>query len=91
MLTDNDVLVGNIRESLPIMCVQRKAGKIIPTESDYVKSNIDSFGNEIGQTTNYITSMYEVQSRFHKNSNEYKILDYRIKCGQLYQQNVIKY
>ena len=33
--------------------------------------------------------MFEVQARFPENSREYRILDYRIKCGQLYQQNSI--
>ncbi|RAZ74726.1 hypothetical protein DK853_43705, partial [Klebsiella oxytoca] len=32
---------------------------------------------------------FEVQARYAKNSREYRILDYRIKCGQLYQQNQI--
>ena len=73
------------------MCAQRRAEKCIPTEADFVQTNINSFGNEIGQTTNWITSMYEIQSRYEKDSEEYKILDYRIKLGQLYQQNTIKY
>lgn len=33
--------------------------------------------------------MFEVQARYPKGSREYQILDYRIKCGQLYQQNTI--
>ena len=89
MLTDNRVLVENTRQLPALMCAQRKAEKIIPTEEDFVKSNIGSFGNEIGQTTNWITGMYEVQSGFDRGSTEYEILDYRIRCGQLYQQNSI--
>lgn len=69
------------------MCVQRKAEKIIPTEEDFISSNIASFGNEIGQTTNWITSMYEVQAGYPRDSVEYQTLAYRIRCGQLYQQN----
>lgn len=89
MLTDNRVLVSRL-DSLPaLMCAQRKATKKIPTEDDFVKSNIESFGNDIGQTTNWITSMFEVRSRFEKGSREYEELDYRIRCGQLYQQNAI--
>lgn len=89
MLTDNDVLVRNLIVQPALMCAQRRADKCIPTEEDFVKSNIASFGNEIGQTTNYITSMYEVRSRFEPGSKEYETLSYRIKCGQLYQQNSI--
>ncbi len=89
MLTDNDVLVRNLLPLPALMCAQRKADKIIPTEEDFIRSNIDSFGNDIGKTTNWTTSMFEVQSRFEKSSEEYKMLEYRIKCAQLFQQNAI--
>lgn len=91
MLTDNDVLVSKHRELPALMCIQRKATKRIVTEQDSIQSNIDSFGDDIGKTTNWITSMFEVQARFEKGSREYEELDYRIRCGQLYQQNAIKY
>lgn len=89
LLTDNSVLVNNLRELPALMCVQRKARKVVPTEDDMIRANIDSFGDDIGKTTNRITSMFEVISQFQKDSKEYKTLDYRIKCGQLYQQNAI--
>ena len=89
MLTDNPVLIRK-HISLPsLMCIQRKAGKKISVEEDFVQSNIDSFGNDIGQTTNWITSMFEVRAQFPEDSEEYKVLSYRIRCGQLYQQNAI--
>lgn len=83
------LLVNNTKALPAIVCVQRKAPKCVPTEEDLVQSNIDSFGNAIGAVTNKITSMFEVQARYPKDSREYRILDYRIKCGQLYQQNAI--
>ena len=89
MLTDNDVLIRNHRDLPAIMCVQRKAKKMVPTEEDTVNSNIASFGNEIGQVTNRTTSMYEVRSHFNQSDKEYEVLNYRIMCGQLIQQNVI--
>ena len=89
MLTDNPVLVNNIRPLPTIMCAQRNANKIIVTEESLIKSNIDSFGDDIGKTTNRITSMFDVQSQFEPGSEEYKVLEYRIMCGQLYQQNAI--
>ena len=89
MLTDNKVLVEKLKVTPVLMCAQRRAKKKIPSDDDFVRSNIESFGNEIGQTTNWITSMFEVQSHFEKGSKEYEILDYRIKCGQLFQQNAI--
>lgn len=89
LLTDNEVLVNNLVELPAIMCVQRRAAKKIVAEEDLIEANINSFGSDIGQTTNRITSMFEVRSKFPVGSKEYDILDYRIKCGQLYQQNSI--
>lgn len=89
MLTDNRVLVDNLRPLPALMCVQRKAKKKIVQEEDFIRANINSFGDDIGKTTNRITSMFEVQARYPKDSEEYRILDYRIKCGQLFQQNAI--
>lgn len=89
MLTDNKVLVNKLKVSPALMCAQRRAEKIVPNEEDFVRSNIESFGNDIGQTTNWITSMFEVRSHFPKGSVEYETLSYRIRCGQLYQQNAI--
>lgn len=88
-LTDNRVLVENIRPTPTIFCVQRKGAKIDVLEDDLIRSNIASFGDDIGRTTNWITSMFDVQAQYPAGSVEYETLDYRIKCGQLYQQNAI--
>lgn len=87
MLTDNPILVNKMHELPALMCAQRKAEKKISTEEDFIESNMASFGNDIGRTTNWITSMFEVQSHYDETSREYKELAYRIRCGQLYQQN----
>lgn len=87
MLTDNSVMVRKAKCEPALMCAQRKASKCISTEEDFVKSNIDSFGNDIGQTTNWITSMFEVRSGYDPGSDEYRTLSYRIRSGQLFQQN----
>lgn len=87
--TDNKIIIKHTLNSATIECVQRKADKIIPTESDMVKANKLAFGDEIGTTTNRITAMIERQSIFSSDSEEYKVLDYRIKCGQHFQQNSI--
>lgn len=89
MLTDNNVLVSKLQQLPTLMCAQRKAKKRISTDEDFIRSNIESFGNDIGQTTNWITSMFEVRSHYDKGSDEYDELSYRIRCGQLYQQNAI--
>lgn len=88
-LTDNNVLVSSLEPLPALMCAQRRADKTVPDELDFIKSNISSFGNEIGATTNKITSMYDVRAGYSPTTREYEVLSYRIKCGQLYQQNSI--
>ena len=88
-LTDNAVILRRLFSVPAIFCVQRKAAKKVPSEQDLMESNIASFGNNIGVVTNRITSMYEVQSHFPAACVEYDTLSYRIRCGQLYQQNEI--
>ena len=87
MITDNKVLVGKHKLLPALMCLQSTAAKIVPTEEDFIQSNINGFGNEIGKITNRITSMYEVRTKFDEDSREYEELTYRIQCGQLLQQN----
>ena len=87
LLTDNEVLVNNYHNLPAIMCAQRNATKVKVSEDLLIQSNIDSFGDDIGKTTNWITTMFDVQSQYSPDSEEYRVLDYRIKCGQLYQQN----
>lgn len=87
--TSFDLLVKKTQQLPAIVCVQRKAPKCVPNNDDIMRSNINSFGNAVGGVTNKITSMFEVQANFPKDSREYRLLDYRIKCGQLYQQNAI--
>lgn len=89
MTTDNPVLLRKHIALPTLMCAQRRAEKRVSTEEDFIKSNTESFGNGIGRITNYITSMFEVRSRFDPSSEEYKTLTYRIKCGQQLQQNEI--
>lgn len=87
--TNNPVLLRNTRELPAIMCIQRKAEKKVPTEADLIQSNKNGFGDAIGATTNVITAMIDVQAQYDKDSLEYKALEYRIMCGQLYQQAAI--
>lgn len=87
--TDNNIIIEHTLNSTTIECIQRKAEKIIPTEDDMVQANKLAFGDEIGTTTNRITAMIERQAVFDKDSEEYKVLDYRIMCGQHYQQTAI--
>lgn len=89
MCTDNPVLLKRTPKSRPIICAQRKAAKIVPTEADIIAANKLAFNDDIGTITNYVTSMFEVQAGFEPGSPEYEALAYRIMCGQHYQQNTI--
>lgn len=89
LATNNSILLKNTVNLPAIVCVQRKASKKIVTEDDLIASNIAGFGDSIGSITNKVTAMFEVQAGFSEESDEYKVLDYRIMCGQLYQQNEI--
>lgn len=85
--TNNPVLIRKHIKLPAIQCVQRNTEKIFPTEKDIIQSNLNGMGNKVGSITNRVTAMKEVQSRFPKDSEEWKIMDYRMGCGQLYQQN----
>ncbi len=87
--TNFDTIIKNTRRLPAIICVQRKAKKKKISNSCLEKANKNSFGDDIGRITNHVTAMFDVQSMFEKNSAEYKELEYRIKCGQLFQQNAI--
>lgn len=87
--TDNRVLVECHKQLPTLMCAQRRAKKCIPTEEDIIRSNIATFGDDIGKITNHITSMFDVIAQYEVGSREYEVLDYRIKCGQKFQQDSI--
>ena len=89
MCTDNPILLKNTKSLPTIICLQKKALKVIPTEYDIIEANKLAFNDDIGTITNRITSMFEIQAGFNKNDKEYKELEYRIMCGQLFQQNAI--
>lgn len=87
--TDNNVLLRNTKETLPIICSQKKGEKTIINNKKLIDADMRGFGDEIGSITNKITAMFDIQCLFDKNSNEYKTLEYRIMCGQKYQQDAI--
>lgn len=85
-ITKEKFVIRFPKRSRTIVCVQRKAEKIIPTEEDIIKANKLAFNDDIGVITNHVTSMFDVQAGFEKGSKEYETLSYRIMCGQHYQQ-----
>lgn len=87
--TNNKVMLRCFRRLPAVSCIQKAANKTEINNEALAKSNMLAFGNDVGTITNYVTSMIEVQARFPKDSPEYDELEYRIQCGQLYQQNCL--
>ena len=83
MCTDNPVLLRNTKNERTIICAQRKAAKVIPTEADIIAANKLAFNDDIGTITNYVTSMFDVQASTELKIKEKEELTYRIMCGQL--------
>ena len=87
--TDNAVILKNVRKTLTLMCMQKKAVKKIPEEADIVEANKLAFNDDIGVVTNHVTSMIERCAEYEIGSREYQELRYRIMCGQAFQQETI--
>ena len=87
--TDNQVLLDAFEYKTTLMCEQESSVKKSPTEEDYVKSDINGFGDSIGSVTNKATNMISLREQFDKDSEEFKRLTYRISTMMNYQQNAI--
>lgn len=87
--TNNSVLKRKHIKLPAIQCVQKTADKKIVIDEEIIKTNLNGMGNDVGSVTNRVTSMKEVQAHFTPDSKEYKELEYRMECGQLYQQNTL--
>lgn len=87
--TNNRVLLKNTKELPVLMCTQKKGDKVLITNKNLIESDMKGFGDEIGSITNKITEMFDIKSNFSKDSKEYNELEYRIMCGQKFQQDSI--
>ena len=87
--TNNSVLLDTFSYKPTLMCKQSNAVKKVPTEDDYVASEINGFGDAIGSITNKATNMISLREKFTKDSEEYALLSYRINTMMNYQQNSI--
>ena len=87
--TDNKVLLDTFEYKTTLMCEQESSVKKVPTEEDYIKSDINGFGDSIGSVTNKATNMISLREQFEPDSEEYKRLTYRISTMMNFQQNAI--
>lgn len=88
--TDNKVLLEAFEYKTTLMCVQESTPKKVPTRDDYIKSDLNGFGDSIGSVTNKATNMISLREQFEPCSEEYKRLTYRISTMMNYQQNAMK-
>ena len=88
--TNNKVLLDTFQYKKTLMCVQSNTVKKVPTEEDFIASEINGFGDAIGSITNRATNMISLRDKFDPNSEEYKLLSYRIDTMMNYQQNAMK-
>lgn len=89
--TDNKVLLDSFEYKTTLMCLQDSVPKKRPAEEDYIKSDINGFGDSIGSVTNKATNMISLREQFEPDSEEYKRLTYRISTMMNYQQNAMKF
>lgn len=87
--TNNEVLLNAFEYKDTLMCVQSKMPKKVPTDNDFIESDINGFGDSIGSVTNRGTNMISLRASFDKDSEEYHRLQYRIRTMMNYQQNAI--
>ena len=87
--TDNKVLLEAFEYKTTLMCEQESSVKKVPTEDDYIMSDINGFGDSIGSVTNKATNMISLREQFDVDSEEYQRLTYRISTMMNYQQNAI--
>lgn len=90
--TNNKVLLEAFEYKTTLMCDQQSMPKKAPTESDYIESDINGFGDSIGSVTNKATNMISLRAQFENNSQtqeEYEKLTKRIETMMNFQQNAI--
>lgn len=85
--TCNEILLKRHRKLPAINCLQSTSEKLEITEGAILKTNLNGMSNGVGKITNRISGMMEVIAGFPPDSEEYRELQYRIACGQQYQQD----
>lgn len=88
--TSNKIILNGIYVLPAINCIGNTSDKkAFITREDYINAIASGFGNQVGSVTNFGSSCYDTISMFEEVSEEYKEIDYRIKCIQYYQQECI--
>ena len=90
--TNNEYIMKGIRDTLPVICLQKSAQKQMCTEEDYIRSDkllLASKTENVGVITNKATCIQSIQARFDFGTPEWEELDYRIMSSILHSQESI--
>lgn len=92
--TDNEYIIkGAERKTLPVVCLQKSAEKIICNEESYINADkilLRGDIEDVGTITNRATSIESFKAKFPKDSKEWKELDYRVRSCIAISQSSIK-
>lgn len=89
--TSNSIILNGIfKDEYTIDCDSESGEKKSNiTRQDFINCIKKSFGNKVGSITNVGSSCYDKIALFDKDSEEYKVIDKRIKSIQYLQQSCI--
>lgn len=90
--TNNPYIMKGIRDTLPVICLQKSASKQTCSEEDYIRSDkllLASKTENVGVITNKATCIQSVQAKFEYGTPEWEELDYRIMSSILHSQESI--
>ncbi len=92
--TDNEYIIkGAERKTLPVVCLQKSAEKVICNEESYINADkilLRGDIEDVGTITNRATSIESFKAKFPKDSKEWKELDYRVRSCIAISQSSIK-
>ncbi len=89
MTTNCQEFINGAQEDLPISYPENKGEKYILTNDLVKKSDLASFGSQIGYITNLSSSLYCLQSNYEKGSREYNEIEMRITICRMLQGGAI--
>lgn len=87
--TNNKLFLKGRYGGVPVVSEPKKAEKEIINKNRLQEVSILGFNTKIGYLTNLSTSIYEMQSKYEKDTSEYKELQNRLKLCCVFQNFLI--
>ena len=91
--TDNKYIIkGTKRESLPVICLQKSADKVVCEETSFINADkilLKGDVEDVGTVTNRATAIESYKAKFPYGSKEWLELDYRVQaCIAISQSSI---